>query len=72
MQITSDFFSITYGPGALTISTQPGGAVAGQSLTTQPSVSFVDRGGFLMMTENGVAVTAELVTAGTLMGTTQV
>lgn len=61
---TSQIFYITYGPGVFQVTTQPAGAFGGSVLQQQPVLSFKDLGGQLMLTENGVPVTAELVGPG--------
>jgi MYXO-CTERM domain-containing protein len=72
---TSTDIEIETGPAAgLMIVDQPGGAVVNEAFTTQPLLHIVDAGGNHVDTDNGTAVTADLVAgpSATLGGTLSV
>jgi hypothetical protein len=63
--------TIAAGPG-LSVGTQPGGAVSGNTLTQQPVIQLRDAGGALMTGATNL-VTAQITSgSGTLVGTTSV
>ena len=61
MYILSDSFALTYGPASLLLQTEPSGALAGAVFTGQPELEFRDKGNFLLDSESGQTVTAELL-----------
>ena len=67
---TSDTVTLAPGaPSALTITTQPGGATAGQPFTTQPIMEVRDLDGNLVSSDDATEVTATIASGGgTLQG----
>eukprot|EP00802_Teleaulax_amphioxeia_P000012 Tamp_00012.p1 GENE.Tamp_00012~~Tamp_00012.p1 ORF type:complete len:6480 (+),score=452.85 Tamp_00012:1082-19441(+) len=61
MFVLSEFFAMTYGPSELLLPAQPAGAQAGIVMTTQPILEFRDKGNFLLSSESGQIVSAELL-----------
>ena len=61
MYALSEFFAMTYGPSELLLPEQPDGAQAGLVLTSQPRLEFRDKGNFLLESESGQVISAELV-----------
>jgi len=59
--VLSEFFAMTYGPSELLLPTQPAGAQAGVVMTTQPFLEFRDKGNFILPSESGQMVSAELL-----------